>query len=86
MLDADRHPDRRVVMPIRVAPPSGTPECVVAAGWQASDSVPPRLTASLKICSAFRNANASASPPSMSKEKVEPGAVRLRARTAWRAG
>ena len=28
------------------------------AGRLASDSVPPRLTASLKICSAFRNLNA----------------------------
>ena len=38
----------------------GTPEWVMLAGRLARDSVPPRLTASLKICSAFRNLNAAA--------------------------
>ena len=52
----------------------GTPEWVVEAGWQVSDSVPPRLTASLNTCSALSTRNASASPPSTSNEKVEPGA------------
>jgi hypothetical protein len=32
---------------------AGTPEWVMLAGRLASDSVPPRLTASLKICSEF---------------------------------
>jgi hypothetical protein len=50
----------------------GTPEWVVLAGRLASDSVPPRLTASLKICSAFKNLNAAAWPPTMSNENVEP--------------
>ena len=45
---------------------------VIAAGWLASDSVPPRLTASLKISSALRKAKAARSPPLISKEKVEP--------------
>ena len=70
--------DRRIVVsptPMRARTSAGTPECVVVPGWQASDSVPPRLTASLKICSRLRQANASASPPLMSKEKVEPGAL-----------
>jgi hypothetical protein len=46
------------------------------AGRLASDSVPPRLTASLKIWSAFRNLNAAAWPPTMSNENVEPALVR----------
>ncbi len=50
----------------------GTPECVIAAGWLASDSVPPRLTASLNTCKALRKAKAAFWPPLMSKEKVEP--------------
>jgi hypothetical protein len=37
---------------------AGTPECVLLAGRLASDSVPPRLTAGLEICSALRNLNA----------------------------
>mgnify|MGYP003608247995 CR=1 FL=1 len=36
---------------------------LIAAGWLASVSVPPRLTASLAILSASRKAKASASPP-----------------------
>ena len=47
----------------------------MAAGWLASDSVPPRLTASLKSWSALSTRKASASPPRTSKVKVEPGAV-----------
>ncbi len=57
MLDA--HHDSRIVVsstPMRSRTSSGTPECVMAAGWLASDSVPPRLTAVLKKCSAFRKA------------------------------
>lgn len=46
--------------PIRSRTSLGTPEWVIAAGWLASDSVPPRLTASLKICKALRKANAAA--------------------------
>ncbi len=32
---------------------AGTPECVMMAGRLAIDSVPPRLTAGLKICNAY---------------------------------
>ena len=70
--------DRRIVessTPIRSRTSTGTPECVIAAGWLASDSVPPRLTASLKIWSALRKRKAAFSPPTMSKEKVEPAPV-----------
>jgi hypothetical protein len=54
---------------------AGTREWVMIAGRLASDSVPPRLTASLKICSAFNNLNAAAWPPTMSNENVEPAPV-----------
>ncbi len=54
---------------------AGTPEWVMLAGRLASDSVPPRLTASLKICSAFKNLNAADWPPAMSNENVEPAPV-----------
>ena len=53
----------------------GTPELVMLAGKLASDSVPPRLIASLKICSAFKNLEAAAWPPTMSNENVEPAPV-----------
>ena len=43
----------------------GTPEWVVEAGWQTSDSVAPSDTASVMIFSAFSTRNASASPPTM---------------------
>ncbi len=68
--------DRRIVAsltPIASRSSFGTPEWVVLAGCEASDSVPPRLTASLKICSAFSALKAAALPPFTSKEKVEPG-------------
>ena len=78
VFDADREPDRRVTDADAARNSAGTPECVVLPGWQASDSVPPRLTASLKICIRLRHANASASPPLISNEKVEPGAGALR--------
>jgi hypothetical protein len=39
------------VMPISRPASSLSPECTVVAGWQISDSVPPRLTASLNSCS-----------------------------------
>ena len=70
--------DSRIVesrTPILSRMPAGTPEWVMLAGRLASDSVPPRLTASLKICSAFKNLNAAARPPTMSKENVEPAPV-----------
>src|ERR1700733_14912302 len=56
----------------------GTPECTVVAGWQTKDSVPPRLTASLKTCSALSTAKASASPPRTSNAKVLPAPVHWR--------
>ena len=49
--------DRRIVesrKPIVWRMSAGTPDWVMLAGRLASDSVPPRLTASLKICSAFK--------------------------------
>jgi hypothetical protein len=70
--------DNRIVesrIPIFWRTSAGTPECVMLAGRLASDSVPPRLTASLKICSALRNLNAAAWPPIMSNENVEPAPV-----------
>ena len=75
VLDADGDPDRRIGNPEPIATCLGTPEWVVDAGWQASDSVPPRLTASLTICSASRTRNASTSPPLTSNENVEPAPV-----------
>ncbi len=63
------------VMPSRSRTAFGTPEWVVEAGWLASDSVPPKLTASLNSWSALSTRNASASPPATSNEKVEPGAA-----------
>ena len=62
------------VTPSRSRVSLGTPEWVVEAGWQVSDSVPPKLTASLMTCRALSTRNASASPPRTSNEKVEPGA------------
>src|SRR5258705_8190127 len=67
--------DSRIVesrMPIFWRMSAGTPEWVMLAGRLASDSVPPRLTASLKIRSAFKNLKAAALPPTMSNANVEP--------------
>jgi hypothetical protein len=60
---------------------AGTREWVRLAGRLASDSVPPRLTASLIICSAFKNLNAVAWPPTMSNENAEPAPVHCLANT-----
>ena len=79
--------DSRIVesrTPIFLRMSAGTPEWVMLAGRLASNSVPPRLTASLKICSAFRNLNAAAWPPTMSNEKVEPAPVHCLANTGRR--
>ncbi|KAG0761539.1 hypothetical protein G6F22_018860 [Rhizopus arrhizus] len=57
---------------------AGTPECVVDAGWQTSDSVPPRLTADLNRCSALMKRNARSRPPSSTKANVDPGPVHWR--------
>jgi hypothetical protein len=70
--------ERRIVdsrIPIFCRIPAGTPEWVMLAGRLARDSVPPKLTASLKICSALRNLNAAAWPPTISNENVEPAPV-----------
>src|SRR6516162_8082680 len=70
--------DKRIVesrTPIFLRISAETPEWVMLEGRLASDSVPPRLTASLKICSAFKNLNAADWPPTMSNEKVEPAPV-----------
>jgi hypothetical protein len=56
------------------------------AGRLASDSVPPRLTASLKICSAFKDLNAAAWPPITSNENVEPAHIESGAAAAHRLG
>jgi hypothetical protein len=52
----------------------GSTELPFLSDWP-DDSVPPRLTASLRICGAFRNLNAAAWPPTMSNENVEPAPV-----------
>jgi hypothetical protein len=65
---------------------AGTPEWVMLAGRLASDSVPPRLTASLKICSAFKNLKAAALPPTMSNANVEPAGALPREQTAGGGG
>src|SRR5580698_8498146 len=54
---------------------AGTPECVVEAGWQISDSVPPRLTADLNSVRLLMNLNACARPPSSTNANVDPGPV-----------
>ncbi len=56
----------------------GTPECVVLAGCEISVSVPPSETASLATFNASRKRKASASPPLIAKEKVEPGPLHWR--------
>jgi hypothetical protein len=52
----------------------GSTELPFLSDWP-DDSVPPRLTASLRISSAFRNLNTAAWPPTMSNENVEPAPV-----------
>jgi hypothetical protein len=52
----------------------GSTELPFLSDWP-DDSVSPRLTASLRICSAFRNLNTAAWPPTMSNENVEPAPV-----------
>ena len=61
---------------------AGTPEC--AAGRLASDSVPPRLTASLKICSAFRNLNATFSFDIVGGQAARAGALFREQTAGWR--
>ena len=53
VLDTDAQPDQTVGDADALTDSSGTPEWVVDAGWLARSSVPPRLTASLKIRNAF---------------------------------
>src|SRR6202166_32235 len=81
VFDADRQPDRGVENTYFWRMSAGTPEWVMLAGRLASDSVPPRLTASLMICSAFRNLNAASWPPRMSNENVEPAPLHCLANT-----
>src|SRR5215510_2407720 len=67
--------DRRIVpsvMPSALRSSALMPECVVEAGWQISDSVPPRLTASLMSWMLLRSLNATSRPPLTLKAKVEP--------------
>jgi hypothetical protein len=52
----------------------GSTELPFLSDWP-DDPVPPRLTTSLRICSAFRNLNTAAWPPTMSNENVEPAPV-----------
>ena len=49
ILDADKRSNDRLTNPDAITDLCGMSECIVVAGWLASDSVPPRLTASLKI-------------------------------------
>ena len=69
---------RLSVMPSLSLRSCGTDRCVIAAGCDASVSVPPRLTASLAIFRLSRNLKLSASPPLMNTEKVEPAPVQWR--------
>src|SRR5688572_24128686 len=48
-------------------------EWVVEAGWQARDSMPPRLTALLMIRRFLRRSKAPFFPPFTSREKIAPG-------------
>ncbi len=59
ILDPDRDAHQVVGDPSCALRAAGTERWVMPAGWLASVSVPPRLTASLAILSASRNANAS---------------------------
>ena len=61
------------VMPMRSRSAGGMSEWVMVPGCSASDSVPPRLTASLTSFREFNSRNASASLPTTSKEIMEPG-------------
>src|SRR5271167_3580838 len=77
------------VIPSRNRSFSGMSEWVIAAGCEASVSVPPRLTASLITLSRSRTAKASASPPLTSKLNVEPGLLHWRSKTGrsgWPSG
>ena len=49
----------------------GSTELTFLSNWP-NDSVPPRLTTSLRICSAFRNLNTAAWPPTMSTRTWSP--------------
>src|SRR5690606_19386897 len=69
---------RLSVMPRAALRSGGTDRWVIAAGWLARVSVPPRLTASLAIFIESRKRNASASPPRTNSEKVLPGPVQWR--------
>jgi len=66
--DADRQPDRGSRNAIFCRMSAGTPEwsCLRQAGKRLGAA---QLTASLKICSAFKNLNAAAWPPTMSKRE-----------------
>ena len=59
-------------MPSRSLRACGTERWVIEAGWLASVSVPPRLTASLAMVRLSRKRKHSASPPLMKTEKVLP--------------
>ena len=63
ILDPDRDAHQIVGDAERRLRSSGTDRWVIAAGWLASVSVPPRLTARWAILSASRKAKASRSPP-----------------------
>jgi hypothetical protein len=64
----------------------GTPEWVMAAGWLASDSVPPRLTASLNIWRALRNGEGRRlSALDVEREGRARAGALLGRRRAWRA-
>jgi len=63
---------RAGVIPNRIWSAAGILEWVIEAGWDASDSVPPQLTASLITFRRSRTAKASTSPPFTSKPNVDP--------------
>ncbi len=67
------------VMPIARCSSAGTSAWVMVAGCSISDSVPPRLTASLISRTALRKRNASASPAAASSKEIRaPGPLHWR--------
>ncbi len=86
ILDANRDAHQIVGDAERSLARIGTERCVIAAGWLASVSVPPRLTASLARRKLSRKQKLSASPPLMNSEKVDPAPEQCRSKMSfWRA-
>jgi hypothetical protein len=82
VLNADGRPDGGVRDAKAFSGLRDTPECTVVAGWQTKDSVPPRLTASLKTCNALSTAKGVSLAASHVKRKVLPAPVHWRRNSA----